>query len=200
VEERPLRSQAMSSLDDHESALAQAGMPDHLKELARKASDRSYGDSADNNSDVDADTASARSICLSSPPESPRRGSQYTTTHTFSSFSSAKRESHAYTLETDFSSDMDDVSLYKTRASSVTSAAASIHEQDKATHDSSAQRSDSATAAGPPPRKERPESLLPESNKGTLVLGIALVDFNHLVGDFLSPSILRLRIQEFPSR
>jgi hypothetical protein len=38
-----LEARQSPSVDDHESALAHVGMPDYLKELARKALDRSYG-------------------------------------------------------------------------------------------------------------------------------------------------------------
>lgn len=175
----------------------------------------------------DADTASQPSISLADS-ESPRHSIALsdddgpTTTSSKDSpnlahefLSNLKHDSHPYTLDTDFSSEADDSSLY-TRdidndnaydaiiGSPVTSAAPSVYDLEPKT----------ATIANtyppPPPtpsnmggatpradresitsfasgsttysRKARPESTLVHSHTGPLVLGIALVDFNHLVG------------------
>ncbi|KII90891.1 hypothetical protein PLICRDRAFT_549534 [Plicaturopsis crispa FD-325 SS-3] len=157
----------------------------------------------------DADTASQRSISLSSPADSPRHSAAIhhdDTVHTGSILSALpksppaqdpplKRESHPYTLDTDFSSDADDGSLYThdiRRESSVTSATTSDYEEPKTaalppTYPPVPSRgppgdTGSVTSLASGASKARPESMLLEPPKGPLVLGIALVDFNHVVG------------------
>lgn len=188
----------------------------------------------------DADTASQRSISLSSPPESRRQSAATHSSddaHRFLANPGAflrdndKRESNQFTVDTDFSSEADDMSLYKHRISVVgetpnTSAAPSIFEDEPLTArkesitipqvpsppttSSSVHPTTPVPATVPTPtttatyppiptnrddtvsvtsltsttssRKARPESLLVIPPKGPLVLGIALVDFNHLVG------------------
>ncbi|KXN82796.1 Late secretory pathway protein AVL9 [Leucoagaricus sp. SymC.cos] len=189
----------------------------------------------------DADTASQRSISLDSPPNSRRQSAatqESDDAHRFLANPGAflrgndKRESNQFTVDTDFSSDADEMSLYKHRMSVTgetpnTTAPPSIFEEEPLTAtkenihipllppvtSSSAPSSQPAqvpaTAPTPttaittypptPPtrddtvsissltsttssRKARPESLLVVLPKGPLVLGIALVDFNHLVG------------------
>ncbi|PSR70819.1 hypothetical protein PHLCEN_2v13260 [Hermanssonia centrifuga] len=191
----------------------------------------------------DGDTASQRSISLSSPPRSPRESAHLddielgVPEHSDSLVTPvalvrqglSNRDSHPYTLDTDFSSehDGDDRSSFMRRLddgeSPVSSLAPSLHEKDKdnaigneevvdlteeevkiRTRDSiraSVASFVSTTSYPPPPiqtpdprksiasfasgssysKKVRPESML-VTHKGPLVLGIALVDFNHLVG------------------
>ena len=207
------------------------------------------GGGHDDDHDDDADTASQRSISLSSPVDSPRHSivlsdgphdhlehpehTEITESpnlaHEF--LSNLKHESHSYTLDTDFSSEADDASLYMRDhdhgdaydaiGSPVTSAAPSVFEESKMSPLSSPVVDDddlkTATLPTYPPlplhdigtprsrgdsesvtsfasgssysKKARPESTLLGPHTGPLVLGIALVDFNHLVGpriEFLS--------------
>lgn len=187
----------------------------------------------------DGDTASQRSISLSSPAGSPR-----TSIHLDTSSHAAQqpedsgttpvtlvrqnlvdnnRDSHTYTLDTDFSSeqdvDGDDRSSFMRRLgdaeSPISSAAPSLHEKETKsleeleapveTGKKAAPVLSPPASAGmsypPPPvqkpdpresiasfasgsttysKKARPESMLVQ-HKGPLILGIALVDFNHLV-------------------
>ncbi|KAF8133682.1 transport protein Avl9-domain-containing protein [Boletus edulis] len=146
-------------------------------------------------SDVDADTASQRSIPLS-PPASPHAVA--TPLHPQEFFS--RRDSQVDSIEIDFGSETDEVSdsrsdLNARRASSITSAAPSTISQTEQpkTHaisvtyppPSSSDTTDVdsfTSAASTYSRKARPESMLLQPPHGPLVLGIALVDFNHLVG------------------
>lgn len=147
--------------------------------------------------DDDADTASQRSISLSSPAVSNRNSKAEPS-------SPLKRESHPYTVSTDASSERDDTSLW-TRPSSVTSAAPSNFGADETVTNLSSlgTKSPPAVVYPPPPlsagmqsdasfetttsysKKARPESMLVQAPKGPLVLGIALVDFNHQVRQIL---------------
>lgn len=146
-------------------------------------------------SDVDAETASQRSIPLSSPPHSlhavttPLRAQEFF----------ARRDSQPDSIEIDFGSETDEVSdshsdLDARRASSITSGAPSTSSQPELpkthttpvtyppTSSSDTTDADSFTsAASTYSRKARPESMLLQPPHGPLVLGIALVDFNHLV-------------------
>ncbi|KAF7987032.1 hypothetical protein HWV62_147 [Athelia sp. TMB] len=201
--------------------------------------------------DDDADTASQRSISLSSAPPSPLpvhpvhlsddvhedeathevsleeeaegnhvvddSGPSPNIAHEF--LSNLKHESQAYTLDTDFSSEPDDSSMYThenpydAMTSPLTSAAPSVYGDSKSArgipsssiHESVTEPSPLPTypptpiqqeTAGTPraetasissfasnsSRKARPESTLLQPAAGPLVLGIALIDFNHLVG------------------
>ncbi|KAF7768267.1 hypothetical protein Agabi119p4_7510 [Agaricus bisporus var. burnettii] len=168
--------------------------------------------------DSDADTASQRSISLDSPPLSPRTDARDFLANPGAFLrSDDKRESNQFTVDTDFSSDTDDMSMHKHRASVVaespnTTAPPSIFEEEPLTatkqsinglvdsQPSSSLPTPMATTYPPTPsahddtisissltsntssRKARPESLLVSPPEGPLVLGIALVDFNHLVG------------------
>lgn len=150
----------------------------------------------DENDDADADTASQRSIPLSSPPLSPRRDSS-AVLHARDFF--ARRASQEDSIDIDFNSETDDVSdsfsdRNARRTSSITSAAPSavLHEEPKyntaldvtypPTPSSVTTDVDSFTsAASSYSKKARPESMLLQPPEGPLVLGIALVDFNHLV-------------------
>ncbi|KAF8651950.1 hypothetical protein AX16_004593 [Volvariella volvacea WC 439] len=150
-----------------------------------------------------SDTASQRSISLSSPPLSPRNSITIdeprqsgepaipnTTTH------SKHRQSNTYTLDTDLSSEVDDdASMYTHETGTHESPGTSIyddHNKDIApdptfpTYPPKQQHADDAISvasfASSSSRKARPESVLIEGLKGPLVLGVALVDFNHIVG------------------
>ncbi|KAH7909234.1 transport protein Avl9-domain-containing protein [Hygrophoropsis aurantiaca] len=145
----------------------------------------------------DADTASQRSISLSSPANSPRNS---TDTPLRAQEFFAKNRSQEDSLEIDFGSETDEVSesdsgIDARRASSITSAAPSapfsLYEEPKSTTlptypptpSSGATDRDSFTSGTSSySRKARPESMLLQPPEGPLVLGIALVDFNHLVG------------------
>lgn len=148
----------------------------------------------DNVSDVDAETASQRSVPLSSPPHSPHGPTTSLRAQDFFSI----RDSQTDSIEIDFGSETDEVSdshsdLDARRASSITSAVPSTFSQPELskTHPTSVTypptSSDTAevdsftSAASTYSRKARPESMLLQPPRGPLVLGIALVDFNHLV-------------------
>ncbi|KAI0335696.1 hypothetical protein GY45DRAFT_1316388 [Cubamyces sp. BRFM 1775] len=181
----------------------------------------------------DGDTASAKSIALSSPPRSPRdslalgvpdkQEPAVTPVTLVRQSLSMAGLSKRNTTETDASSDVDvdldgdgdDRSFfarkYEEGESPVSSVAPSIHEVEKVvvasppplppSHPPSATLSSRPSSAGVRlksdtesilsvgsastsySKKARPESLLVQlAPKGALVLGIALVDFNHLVG------------------
>ncbi|KAJ7432406.1 transport protein Avl9-domain-containing protein [Mycena latifolia] len=142
--------------------------------------------------DDDGDTASQRSISLSSPAVSPRNSIQ-NSSHRSDTISN--RASNPYTLDTDVSSEPDDSSMYTREMglpeSPNTSAAPSVYEEPKEkdhtmpTYPPSPPRDDTASiasVASGSSRKARPESVLVLPSDRPLVLGIALVDFNHLVG------------------
>ncbi|KAJ7078547.1 transport protein Avl9-domain-containing protein [Mycena belliarum] len=142
--------------------------------------------------DDDGDTASQRSISLSSPAVSPRSSVQ-NPPHHFDTISN--RASNPYTLDTDLSSEPDDSSMF-TRDTGLpespnTSAAPSVYEEPKdhamlvPTYPPSPPKDDTASiasVASGSSRKARPESVLVLPGDRPLILGIALVDFNHLVG------------------
>ncbi|KAG9315875.1 transport protein Avl9-domain-containing protein [Chiua virens] len=146
--------------------------------------------------DGDAETASQRSIPLSAPPHSPRS----VTPPLRAEDIFARRNSQVESIEIDFNSETDEVSdsysdLDARRASSITSAAPSTFSQPEPpkahstpvtyppTPSSGTTDVDSFTSATSTySRKVRPESMLLQPPRGPLVLGIALVDFNHLVG------------------
>ncbi|KAJ7160086.1 transport protein Avl9-domain-containing protein [Mycena filopes] len=141
--------------------------------------------------DDDGDTASQRSISLSSPAVSPRNSIQ-NPSQSFDTFSN--RASIPRTLDTDLSSEPDDSSMYTHEMgipeSPNTSAAPSVLEEPKElnampTYPPSPPRGDTASiasVASGSSRKARPESIIVLPGDQKLVLGIALVDFNHLVG------------------
>ncbi|KAI0042041.1 hypothetical protein FA95DRAFT_1610516 [Auriscalpium vulgare] len=146
--------------------------------------------------DDDADTASQRSISLSSPAASPRESVHLPT------FGS-RRESHPYTNST-FSTDRDDdANSYDTRPSSIMSPTPSDEHKPDFDHITPSLSSATVKTTYPPPqpesagrssvtsfatssssysKKARPESMLMTPPTGPLVLGIALIDFNHQVG------------------
>lgn len=148
--------------------------------------------------DDDADTASQHSISFSSSPAASPRDS------TFSELSivdAARRRPHPCIVSTE-SSGTDDTSLYNGRSSHVTSQGEpSLHSPAKTVpptpltaalqnnvyppaqiqspgHSSVASFETTTSSYS---KKARPESLLPDPPKGPLVLGVALVDFNHQV-------------------
>ena len=148
--------------------------------------------------DDDADTASQHSISFSSSPAASPRDS------TFSELSivdASSRRPHPYIVSTE-SSGTDDTSLYNGRSSSVTSQGKpSLYSPAKSVpptpltaalqnnvyppaqiqspgHSSVASFETTTSSYS---KKARPESLLPDPPKGPLVLGVALVDFNHQV-------------------
>lgn len=208
-----------------------------------------HHDNSDDAHDIDfdrsdGDTASQRSISLSSPAGSPRTSAQLDTAlrgeepHADASAtpvnliraSLANRDSHPYTLDTDFSSehDADDRSSFMRRLadteSPISSAAPSLHETEEkpaaelaADAEEEEEADKVAPVLSPPPaarmsyppppiqkpdpresvasfasgstsysKKARPESML-VTHKGPLILGIALVDFNHLVRPLRGP-------------
>lgn len=147
--------------------------------------------------DDDADTASQHSISFTSSPAASPHGSP-----NFPEFSvndTSRRQSHPHTISTESSDDPDDTSLYNGHASSVTSQGEhSLDDhakqvpptplpaalQNNVYPPSSPGRSSVAsfaTSNSSYSRKARPESLLMGLPNGPLVLGIALVDFNHQV-------------------
>ncbi|KAF5344864.1 hypothetical protein D9758_011603 [Tetrapyrgos nigripes] len=162
----------------------------------------------------DGDTASQRSISLSSPSASPRNS---TTSDSFKhsdlltqlqpalfpsqSFPSSTKSSESKresTVDTEISSEPDDVSIdhtLGTEESPNSSVAPSVLEEFKgvdledttvmpATYPPTILRSSSSDSSSTTSmaRKARPESVLLQPSQGNLILGIALVDFNHLVG------------------
>ncbi|OJT10231.1 Late secretory pathway protein AVL9 [Trametes pubescens] len=177
----------------------------------------------------DGDTASAKSIALSSPPRSPRDSTALgvaeheepaVTPVTFvrQSLSLAglsKRDTVGTdaSSEVDLEGDSDDRSFfarkYEEGESPLSSVAPSVYEAEKVISSPPPlppSLPPSATLSSRPPsagirmksdtesilstgsastsysKKARPESLLVQAPQGALVLGIALVDFNHLVG------------------
>lgn len=153
----------------------------------------------------DADTASARSISLSSPSNS-RRQSAFSTADPYGGV-----EQHT---DTNTISTTDDTASFTgARTSSVTSPEPSTDGADAKhdVHDDDLVPSDSAATVTYPPapvqmqpassresvqsfatdvssrsRKARPESMLPGAMDGPIILGIALVDFNHLVRNLIA--------------
>lgn len=146
----------------------------------------------DNGSDVDAETASQRSIPLSSPSHSPHA----VTTPLRAQEFFARRDSQTDSIEIDFGSETDEVSDSHsdpdTRGASSSAALSTSQPELPRIHTTSVTYppttssdttdADSFTsAASTYSRKARPESMLLQPPHGPLVLGIALVDFNHLV-------------------
>ena len=170
------------------------GGPRHVRNLPLRMDAIAGHDTAhrgDSESDADAETASQRSIPLSSPPRSPRAVTTPLRAQDF-----FRRDSQVDSIEIDFGSETDDSrsDLDARRASSITSAAPSAVSQPELpkthavsvtyppTSSSDTTDVDSFTsAASTYSRKARPESMLLQPPHGPLVLGIALVDFNHLV-------------------
>lgn len=152
-------------------------------------------------SDGDAETASQHSVPLDSAHASPLRALN-TPLRTQEFF--ARRDSQGDSIEIDFNSEPDDVSDSKSeldthrKSSSVASQTQSAAIPPLQTNEekprpasitypptpsSGITDSDSfASAASSYSKKARPESMLLQPPEGPLILGIALIDFNHLVG------------------
>lgn len=152
----------------------------------------------------DADTASQRSISLSSPTSSPRHSAlNHISHHHRDSDNSSflKRESHPYTTDTDIGSDADGSSMFNHRQGTPDS---SVHEEPKESDQfmpptvyppsmtSKDDRASISSLASGSSRKTRPESLLVPLPDGPIILGIALVDFNHLVRRNIRSSLFGL--------
>lgn len=149
--------------------------------------------------DDDADTASQHSISFTSSSAASPRDSP--TSLQFSAIDISRRQSHPYTISTESSDDPDDTSLYNGRASSLTSPGVSeldyakqvpptslpaalqnnVYPPARSSSPGRASVTSLATSSSSYSKKVRPESLLMDPPKGPLVLGIALVDFNHQV-------------------
>ncbi|TFK23074.1 hypothetical protein FA15DRAFT_705816 [Coprinopsis marcescibilis] len=153
--------------------------------------------------DSDADTASQKSISLSSPSDSPRNSiisdkdpRQSFVTTSSDSYSYIRRDSDAY------SGIDDDVSRFDVAGGPAAVPYAPVASDTSASwgrddsgdsrsiplptypptqkhHDDSASIASFASTSS---RKARPESLVVSIPNGQLILGVALVDFNHLVG------------------
>ncbi|KAF8957017.1 transport protein Avl9-domain-containing protein [Flammula alnicola] len=143
--------------------------------------------------DDDADTASQRSISLSSPPRSRRTSvlsdpRQSFATH--SSDSNSHRESNPFMDYSD-AEGADSYAHRTLKETPASSAAPSVIEDEPrefkpVTYPPSPPNRDDTVSvtslASTSSRKARPESLLITPTNDPLVLGVALVDFNHLVG------------------
>jgi hypothetical protein len=145
--------------------------------------------------DDDADTASQHSISFSSSPAASPRDS------TFPELSvphASHRRPYPYTISTESSGDPGNTSLYNGRSSSATSHGVPSAKAIPPTPLTAALRNNVyppaqiqspghssvtsfETTTSSYSKKARPESLLPDPPKGPLVLGVALVDFNHQV-------------------
>jgi hypothetical protein len=155
--------------------------------------------------DDDTDTASQHSISFTSPTASTSTSPHHSPKlPTFSTADLSRRQSRPYTISTESSDDHDDASLLTGHASSFTS-----HGESALDHDEGAKQvpptplpaalerssyppaqpwspgrssvASLATSTSSYSKKARPESLLIDPPKGPLILGIALVDFNHQV-------------------
>ena len=127
--------------------------------------------------DEDADTASQLSIPLSSPPHSPRNSTQsHDPRESFTSSGSSNRDSSSV------------VSRHLVDTPQTSVSPASIFDGPKEfrspTYPPTPPRDDAmsiSSFASTSSRKARPESLIIAPTNDPLVLGVALVDFNHLV-------------------
>ncbi len=155
--------------------------------------------------DDDTDTASQHSISFTSPAASTSTSPHHSPQlPTFSTTDTSRRHSRPYTISTESSDDLDDVSLFTGHTSSVTSPGESALDHDEGAKQvpptplpAALQRNayppaqpwspgrssvaSFATSTSSYSKKARPESLLINPPKGPLILGIALVDFNHQV-------------------
>lgn len=148
-------------------------------------------------SDDDTETTSQHSIPLNSPSTSlhsisaPLRAQQFF----------ARRDSQGDSIEIDFNSESDDVhdSLsegYRGRAGSTPSIAPFSQASEKKhgsspmtyppTPSSGNDAHSSVSTTSSYSKKARPESMLLQPPDGPLILGIALVDFNHLASTVCS--------------
>lgn len=147
--------------------------------------------------DDDADTASQHSISFTSSSAASPHGSL--NVPEFAVYDTSRRQSNPHTTSTESSEGPDDISLYNGRASSVTShgehpldgnakripptplTAALRDNVYPPSSPACSSVASLATSNSSYSRKARPESLLVDPSNGPLVLGIALVDFNHQV-------------------
>lgn len=152
-------------------------------------------------SDADAETASQQSVQLDPTHASSLRALN-TPLRAQEFF--ARRDSQGDSIEIDFNSEPDDVSdskseleaprrdsiAFQTPSATLSSLQANEEKSNSAPitypptpSSSGVTDSDSfASAASSYSKKARPESMLLQPPEGPLILGIALVDFNHLVG------------------
>jgi hypothetical protein len=166
--------------------------------------------------DDDADTASPHSISFTSSSAASPQGSPNASE--FPAKDKSHRRSNPHTISTESSEDPDDSSLFNERASSVTShgefsqdepakqvsptplTAAlrnNVYPPPSPGHSSVASL---ATSTSSYSRKARPESLLLDSSNGPLILGIALVDFNHQVRcHYLAVTTVTYRVIGWPT-
>jgi len=148
--------------------------------------------------DDDADTASQHSISFSSSPAASPRDSTFPE---LSVADASHRRPHPYIVSVE-SSGPDDTNLYNGRSSSATphgehsldgpttavpptplTAALknNVYPPSQIQSPGHSSVASFETTASSYSKKARPESLLPDPPKGPLVLGVALVDFNHQV-------------------
>ncbi|KAJ2925947.1 hypothetical protein H1R20_g11138, partial [Candolleomyces eurysporus] len=147
----------------------------------------------------DGDTASQKSISLSSPPASPRHSvisdvdprQSFATSRSSDSYSYSRRRSDGYgDLEAEEPGLYGRTDNASVGSSNPTSPSSENEEGGMVpiplpTYPPPQHRDDTASIASfasSSSRKARPESLLMTLPEGQLVLGVALVDFNHLVG------------------
>jgi len=150
--------------------------------------------------DEDADTASQRSISLSSPSNSKRNSVTSDPRQSFATRSSGSI-SNSYRASDPFTDESFDAFARRMRQGTPNSSVAPSVLEDETreinpfTYPPTPPNKDDAVSissfASTSSRKARPESLLITPTSEPLVLGVALVDFNHLVRFILVP---------FPSR
>jgi hypothetical protein len=155
--------------------------------------------------DDDTDTASQHSISFTSPAASTSASPHHSPQlPTFSTVDTSRRQSRHYTISVESADDPEDASLFTGHTSSATSPGQSALDDDEGAKQvpptplpaasernayppaqpwSPARSSVAsfATSTSSYSKKARPESLLIDPPKGPLILGIALVDFNHQV-------------------
>ncbi|KNZ73160.1 Late secretory pathway protein avl9 [Termitomyces sp. J132] len=144
--------------------------------------------------DDDADTASQRSIPLSSPAVSQRNSMRYSDAHSAQSHYDDFLKRDSYRVETGFDSeDSSSMSLHSINDTPVSSASASVYDEPKDYDDipiptdppilsKREDRSSMSSSASMSSRKARPESLIVTLKNEPIIHGVALVDFNHLIG------------------
>lgn len=141
--------------------------------------------------DEDADTASQRSISLSSPPTSRRNSELSDPRHSFTMQSSDSESRKAPTVSVDHSDAYadDEGALYVVQGDAPETSASPVIDEPREfkpiTYPPSPPNRDDTMSitsfASTSSRKARPESLIIAPTTEPLVLGVALVDFNHLV-------------------
>ncbi|KAF6747422.1 transport protein Avl9-domain-containing protein [Ephemerocybe angulata] len=132
------------------------------------------------------DTASQKSISLSSPPASPRMSlmsdpdprQSFATSRSSGSYSYRRSSTTYGGLEDDEPAFYNRTENVSASTNSPTATALPTYPPPRIQDDTASIASFASTS----PKKARPESLLMTLPVGQLVLGVALVDFNHLVG------------------